>query len=173
VVVKKSGHKTPAFVKKSRLKYYVFAKKSRHKCCFDVFSLFYNQSHLKFQQVGGELEDHPIFQIPWFHHVQIFTKCKSVKEALFYVKKTVENGWSRAVLVNFIEADLFSAQGKSQNNFSRVLPEPQSDLANQNSLEATGQPIGVSEYEVSKFLPDNLKSSLPSVEELEEELRKV
>jgi predicted nuclease of restriction endonuclease-like (RecB) superfamily len=82
-------------------------------------------------QLGDELGEHPIFQIPWRHHVQIFTKSKSVKEALFYVQKTIENGWSRAVLMNFMEADLFSAQGKAQTNFSRVLPKPQSDLANQ------------------------------------------
>ena len=63
--------------------------------------------------------------------MEIFTKSKSVKEALFYVQKTVENGWSRAVLMNFMEADLFSAQGKALTNFTRTLPEPQSDLANQ------------------------------------------
>ena len=38
-----------------------------------------------------------IFQIPWGHHVQILGKCKGNPEkALFYVKKTVENNWSRA-----------------------------------------------------------------------------
>ena len=35
------------------------------------------------------------------------------------------------------------------------------------------QPIGVSEYQLSKLLPENLKSCLPSIEELEEELRKM
>jgi len=83
------------------------------------------------QQLVAELELHPIFQIPWGHHVQIFTKCKSVHEAIFYVQKTIESGWSRAVLMNFMSADLYSAQGKAQNNFSRLLPEAQSDLANQ------------------------------------------
>ena len=33
--------------------------------------------------------------------------------------------------MNFLEADLYSVQGKSLNNFSRLLPEPQSDLANE------------------------------------------
>jgi len=83
------------------------------------------------QQLADEFENHPIFQIPWFHHVQIFTKCKSIQEALFYVQKTIENGWSRAVLMNFMGADLFAAQGKALTNFARLLPEPQSDLANQ------------------------------------------
>ena len=88
-----------------------------------------NQNDTIRQQVADELDNHPIFQIPWGHHIQIFTQCKSVKEALFYVQKTIDNGWSRSVLMNFLEADLYSAQGKSLNNFSRLLPEAQSDLA--------------------------------------------
>jgi hypothetical protein len=52
-------------------------------------------------QVADELGTHPIFQVPWGHHREIITKCKSVQEALFYVQKTIKNGWSRAVLVNF------------------------------------------------------------------------
>ena len=95
----------------------------------DELQLYENNSITIRHQVGDEFESHPIFQIPWRHHVEIITKCKSVHEALFYVQKTIKNGWSRAVLMNFIEADLYSAQGKSLNNFSRLLPEPQSDLA--------------------------------------------
>ena len=82
-------------------------------------------------QHGDELDNNPIFKIPWGHHIQIFSKSKSAKEALFYVQKTIENGWSRAVLMNFMEADLYSAQGKAITNFKRLLPDPQSDLANQ------------------------------------------
>jgi len=48
---------------------------------------------------------------------------------LFYVQKTIKNGWSRAVLMNFMEADLYSAQGKALHNFDRLLPDVQSDLA--------------------------------------------
>ena len=33
--------------------------------------------------------------------------------------------------MNFMGADLFAAQGKALTNFVRLLPEPQSDLANQ------------------------------------------
>jgi len=255
-----------------------------------------NQNNIIPQQLVAELEDHPVFQIPWGHNIQIITKSKSITEALFYVQKTMENGWSRAVLMNFMEADLFSAQGKALTNFKRLLPEPQSDLANQilkdpynfdfltltenykekeledalttnitqfllelgqdfayigrqvpvkigeterfidllfyhlnlrcfvvielksgkfeaeyigklglyisainhqkkketdsptigiiicktkdhvevqYSLEITNQPIGISEYQLAKLLPDNLKNSLPSIEELEKELKKI
>jgi len=58
-----------------------------------------NKETIIFHQLGEEFENHPIFQIPWRHHVEIFTKCKSIEEALFYVQKTIQNGWSRAVLM--------------------------------------------------------------------------
>ncbi len=82
-------------------------------------------------QVVDELENHPIFRIPWGHHREIISQCKSVREALFYIQKTIENGWSRAVLMNFMDAGLYSSQGKALTNFSRLLPEVQSDLANE------------------------------------------
>jgi predicted nuclease of restriction endonuclease-like (RecB) superfamily len=97
----------------------------------DLMQTIDNKSNIIRPQVVDEFDNHPVFQIPWGHHIQIFTKCKTVHEALFYVQKTIDNGWSRAVLMNFLEADLYSAQGKSINNFSRLLPEPQSDLANE------------------------------------------
>jgi len=88
-----------------------------------------NKKDIILHQVGAKLETHPIFQIPWRHHVEIFSKCKSIKEALFYVQKTIKNGWSRAVLMNFMEADLYNSQGKAITNFDRLLPDTQSDLA--------------------------------------------
>jgi predicted nuclease of restriction endonuclease-like (RecB) superfamily len=247
------------------------------------------------RQVGAKLQSHPIFNIPWRHHGEIMSKCKSVHEALFYVQKTIKNGWSRAVLMNFIEADLYTSQGKAINNFDHLLPDVQSDLAKetlkdpynfdflvltenykekeledalvenitkfllelgqgfayvgrqypikvgskernidllfyhlelrcyivielktkdfepehtgklgyyvtavnhqlkkdvdnptigllicktkdnvdaQYSLESSSQPIGISEYTLSKLIPENFKSSLPSIEEIERELNK-
>ena len=83
----------------------------------------------KSQQVAGEFKG--LFVIPWWHHVEIFTHAKSLEEALFYVAKTAENGWSRNVLANMMEAGLFGAQGKAVTNFAARLPAPESDLARQ------------------------------------------
>ena len=58
-------------------------------------------------------------------------KCKDIDEALFYIQKTMDNNWSRNVLVHQIESDLYARQGKAINNFQVKLPEPQSDLAEQ------------------------------------------
>ncbi|KAA6332835.1 hypothetical protein EZS27_018694 [termite gut metagenome] len=80
-------------------------------------------------QLGDELKGNRIFLIPWGHQKYIIDKCESVNEALFYVQKTIKNGWSRAMLMNFIEVDLYQSQGKAINNFDRLLPDVQSDLA--------------------------------------------
>jgi predicted nuclease of restriction endonuclease-like (RecB) superfamily len=70
-------------------------------------------------------------QIPWGHNRVIISKCGSVDEALFYVRKTIENNWSRTVLTHQIESGLYRRDGKAISNFSATLPAPQSDLAQQ------------------------------------------
>ena len=42
----------------------------------------------------------------------------------------------------------------------------------QYALESTNQPIGISEYELSKLIPEDIKSQLPSIEEIEEQVKR-
>lgn len=117
--------------------------------------LFYNQENIIVQQVVAQLEDvnvqQPVakldddmrqqhvaqisedvfFSVPWGHHLYIISQCKDVSRAVFYLKKTVENGWSRAVLLNYLDTNLYERQGKAVNNFNRLLANPQSELAAQ------------------------------------------
>lgn len=72
-----------------------------------------------------------LFQIPWGHNRVIISKCTIKEEALFYVHKTIENGWSRSVLTHQIESKLYERNGKALTNFSHTLPKSQSDLANE------------------------------------------
>ena len=43
----------------------------------------------------------------------------------------------------------------------------------QYALSGYDQPIGVSDYQLSKAIPENLKSTLPTVAEVEEELNRI
>ena len=71
-----------------------------------------------------------VFRIPWGHVIQIMNKAgKDREKALFYVQKTLENNWSRTVLLNFLDTELYERQGKAISNFTRTLPAEQSDLA--------------------------------------------
>ena len=258
--------------------------------------LFYNQEDSIGQQVVAQLGEDIFFSVPWGHHLYIMSSCKDINKAVFYLQKTVENGWSRAVLLNFLDTDLYERQGKAVKNFSRFLPDTQSELAQQTlkdpytfdfitltenykereledaltgnitrflielgqgfayvgrqvplevgdetlfadllfyhlelrcyvvielkackfkpafigqlgtyvsavnhlkkkptdnttiglivcktkddvmaqySLESSSQPIGISEYELSKLIPDDFKSQLPSIEEIEKSIRNI
>ena len=90
-----------------------------------------------FPQLGGNLSAVSdkqlllqLFCVPWGHHKIIMDKCfSSVEKALFYIRKTLEFNWSRSVLMNFIDTDLYEREGKAVSNFKSVLPQPQGDLA--------------------------------------------
>ena len=71
-----------------------------------------------------------VFSVPWGHHRFIIDKVKGdAEKALFFIHQTVENGWSRAMLLNFLDTDLYERQGKALSNFSMTLPDETSDLA--------------------------------------------
>jgi predicted nuclease of restriction endonuclease-like (RecB) superfamily len=214
----------------------------------------------------------PVAQIPWGHNILIFSKSKSADEAEFYASQTLQNGWSRNILSQQINANLFQRQGKAIHNFQNFLaltdtykerelenalvnnitnfllelgsgfayigrqvplmigdqeyfidllfyhlklrayvvvelkttdfiPEYAGKLSfylsaandllkhstdnptiglmickNKNNIIAEyalkdiNQPIGVSEYQLSKLFPEEFKSSLPTIEEIEKEL---
>ena len=74
-----------------------------------------------------------LVSIPWGHHVTLLDKIKGEEESFWYINKTIENNWSRAVLQYQIETDLYLRQHKTKkaSNFHLTLPKPQADLANQ------------------------------------------
>ena len=78
------------------------------------------------QQVAVQL-----LSLSWGHHQIILGRTKTLEESLFYVHEAFANGWSRAVLSNFIKSDLYARQGQAITNFSQTLPEADSDLAQQ------------------------------------------
>ena len=71
-----------------------------------------------------------IFSVPWGHHKILIDKCKdNLDKAAFYVRQTIENGWSRAMLLNFIGTGMYERQGKALTNFKHTLPDTDSELA--------------------------------------------
>ncbi len=70
-----------------------------------------------------------LIQVPWGHNILVITKSKSINEAEFYIKQTIDNNWSRDILDLQIKSNLYERQGKSITNFKETLPEPFSDLA--------------------------------------------
>lgn len=67
--------------------------------------------------------------IPWGHQTDIVSKCKSVDEAIFYLRECILSGWSRQALYNSLKANLYKSHGKAISNFPEYLPEAQSRMA--------------------------------------------
>ncbi len=72
-----------------------------------------------------------VAQIPWGHIVRILDYVSDAGEREWYIRKTIECGWSRTILVHQIENGLCHRQGKAQTNFPMALPAPNSALAQQ------------------------------------------
>ncbi len=94
------------------------------------FYLLYRQHFEIFQQAVGKLETSAVFRIPWRHHCLIMDKVKNdTDKAMFFVNKSLENGWSSTMLLNWIDTELYEREGKALTNFTSTLPAPDSDLA--------------------------------------------
>ena len=97
------------------------------------FYLTYSSYSIIFPQLGGQITQHieentgdantqqvveqikrDIMSIGWGHHKLLMDKCSNNPEkALFFVHQTVLNGWSRSMLLNFLDTDLYERQGRS------------------------------------------------------------
>lgn len=79
------------------------------------------------QQVAAQLS-----MVPWGHIILIISKVnKDTKKGLFFIRKTIENNWSRSVLRNFLDTNLYERSQDKITNFGTTLPEINSDLANE------------------------------------------
>jgi predicted nuclease of restriction endonuclease-like (RecB) superfamily len=93
----------------------------------DAYPEFVQQPAARIQ--NDSIVQQAVAQIPWGQNIVILDRVKDQKERLFYVQKTLENNWSRNVLIHQIESKLYHRQGKAVHNFIQTLPAPQSDLA--------------------------------------------
>lgn len=70
-------------------------------------------------------------QIPWGHNILLLQKLDTLQDRLWYAHKTIEHGWSRSLLLHWLDSGLHKREGKAITNFQITLPSLQSDLANQ------------------------------------------
>ena len=98
------------------------------------FSVSNLKNMTKFYREYSDLEigQTPSAQIPWSHNLEIL-RVKSREERLWYINKTIENGWSVNVLSYQIDTNLYARQNEEKkiSNFSTKLPSPQSELASE------------------------------------------
>ena len=107
-----------------------------------------------------------LIRVPWGHHRTIIDKCKRDRDkALFYVRRTIQNGWSRNSLLNWPSTDLYEREGKAQTNFDLTMPSDDCDLARQlvkdpQKFEVFGLSEEYSEKELKAAIVANIESTL-------------
>lgn len=74
----------------------------------------------------------PLARLPWYHQLALLEKLQTAEERTWYAAKTIENNWSRNVLVMQIETRLMDRHGSAITNLKESLPELQSDLARES-----------------------------------------
>lgn len=111
------------------------------------------------QQLVGE--------IPWGQNILIFSKCKDENERAYYLKNTIEFGWSRNVLTHHIKTNLFERDDKAlkQNNFHETLPAALSAMADEMikseyNLAFLGISKEAKERELESGIIENIKKFL-------------
>jgi len=87
-----------------------------------------NDAIIEFRhQVGDDLAMPQQFSLlPWRQHIEIITKCSTIREAEYYIVQSISNNWSRAILKQNISSKAFSRKGKAITNFNALLPAEQS-----------------------------------------------
>lgn len=108
-----------------------------------------------------------VAQIPWGQNVVLLDKVPDDEKRLWYAAQTLENGWSRNVLVHQIESDLYSRQITSEKttNFKALLPPDQSDLVLQTLkdpyiFDFVSMTPGMQERDLEKQLVNNVTALL-------------
>lgn len=73
-----------------------------------------------------------VAQIPWGHNILLLQKLSTVEDRTWYARRTIEHGWSRKVLLHWLDRKLHKREGQAITNFQNTLPPIQSDLAHQS-----------------------------------------
>ena len=112
-----------------------------------------------------EIVQRVVAQIPWRTNISLMDKLKTEEERIWYAGKTIENGWSKAILELQIQNRLMERTGKTVNNFPAALPPLDSDMANQvfkdpYLFDFLGTDMPRREVEIERQLTEHIQNFL-------------
>ena len=81
---------------------------------------------------NDEFLQHDVAKLPWTSITTIMDQVKDKKQRIWYIKESVQNGWSRPVIIHQIASKLYERQALLENkttNFDETLPSPNNEQA--------------------------------------------
>jgi predicted nuclease of restriction endonuclease-like (RecB) superfamily len=94
----------------------------------------FSSRNLKYMRALAEAYPDPGFvqqvvaQLPWGHHVVLLDRLKDFREREWYLRRTIQEGWSRNLLLNQLAGGAMRRHGQALTNFERTLPPARSEL---------------------------------------------
>ena len=112
-----------------------------------------------------EIVKQVVSQLPWGHIIRLLQQIKEPDVRLWYVKASINHGWSRNILDLQIQSMAHSRQGRAVNNFAAALPPSDSDMATQvfkdpYLFDFLGTADPRREHEVEQALTDHIQRFL-------------
>ncbi|MCL2719342.1 MAG: PDDEXK nuclease domain-containing protein [Lachnospiraceae bacterium] len=123
----------------------------------------------KFAEMFPEVEivQAPLAQLTWYHLQLLMDKVPDRAMYLWYADKTLDNGWSRNILLHQVGIKLYERQAIEDKaaNFERILPSPQSELAqetlkNPYVFDFIEVKEGIIEREIERELVANIAKTI-------------
>lgn len=104
-------------------------------------------------------------EISWSNNIVIMEKCKDELQREFYIQMTKRYGWTKRVLINFIEAQTYEKYLLNQTNFDLTLPmehKVQAKLAvkDEYTFDFAELSPEYSEHELEMQLVNNIRAFL-------------
>ena len=66
---------------------------------------------------------------------------------------------------------LLREEGKDNTTIGLLICRSKDNTLARYALESSSQPIGISEYELEKFYPEKIEGTIPTIEEIEQNLK--
>ena len=79
---------------------------------------------------NDEFLQHHVAKLPWSSLTTIIDQVKDKKQRKWYIMESIQNGWSRPVIVHQISSKLYERQALLENkttNFDNTLPSPNNE----------------------------------------------
>ena len=70
-----------------------------------------------------------VSQLPWGHVIRLLQRVKDATSRDWYMRQSIEHGWSRHILQLQIDARAHARRGQALSNFKATLPPGDSDMA--------------------------------------------
>lgn len=83
----------------------------------------WNMRNFYIEYKDNEILQPLVAEISWTKNIVIMEKCKESLEREFYIKMTRKYGWTKNVLINYIENKSYEKYLLNQTNFDETLPE--------------------------------------------------